>query len=51
MPVLIYDSGTMIWKEKERSRITAVKMDSFRCLLGIRKKDRVKNARIGNYAE
>ena len=46
VPILIYDSGTMIWKEKERSRITAVKMDSFRCLLGIRKKDKVWNVWI-----
>ena len=35
--VLIYGSETMIWKEKERSRIRAVQMDNFRGLLGIRK--------------
>ena len=36
----------MLWKEKERSRIRAVHMDNFRVLLGIRRMDRVPNARI-----
>ena len=46
VPVLMYDSETMLWKEKERSRIRAVQMDNLRGLLGIRKMDRVPNARI-----
>ena len=31
MPVLMYGSETMIWREKERSRIRAVQMDSPEC--------------------
>ena len=42
MLVLTYGSETMIWKEKERSRIRTVKMD--RDLLGIRRMDKVLNA-------
>ena len=44
--VLMYGSETMLWKEKERSRIRAVQMDNLRGLLGIRSIDRVPNARI-----
>ena len=36
----------MLWKEKERSNIWAVQMDHLKVLLGIRKMDRVPNARI-----
>ena len=36
----------MLWKENERSIIRAVHMDNLRGLLGIRKMDRVPNARI-----
>ena len=46
MPVLIYGSETMIWKENERSRIRAVQMDNLRGLLGIRRMDKVLNAWI-----
>ena len=46
VPVFMYSSETMIWKEKERSRIRAVQMDKIRSLLGIRRMDRVPNARI-----
>ena len=45
-PVLMYCSETMIWGEKERSRIRAVQMDNLRGLLGIRRMDKVMNARI-----
>ena len=41
----MYDSETTIRKEKEMSRIRAVKMNSLRVLLCIRRKDRVPNAR------
>ena len=41
VPVLIYGSETMLWKEKERSRTRAVQMDNLRGLLGIRRMDRV----------
>ena len=46
MPVLMYGSETIIWKEEERSRVRAVQMDKIRSLLGIRRMDRVPNARI-----
>ena len=46
VPVLLYDSETMLWKEKERSRLRAVQMDNLRGLLGIRRVYRVPNARI-----
>ena len=42
----MYGSETMIWKEEERSRIRAVQMDKIRSLLGIKRMDRVPNARI-----
>ena len=46
VPVLMYGSKTMIWREKERSRIRAVQMDNLRGLLGIRRMDNVPNAQI-----
>ena len=39
VPILMYGSETMIWKEEERSRIRAVQMDKIRSLLGIRRMD------------
>ena len=42
----MYGSQTMLWQEKERSRVRAVQMDSIRGLLGIRRMDRVPNGRI-----
>ena len=45
VPVLMYGSETMLWK-KERSRIRVVQMDKLRGLLGIRRINRVPNARI-----
>ena len=33
---------TMLWREKERSRVRAVQMDTFRGLLGIRRMDSPK---------
>ena len=39
-PVLMYGSETMLWKERERSRVRAVQMDNFRGLLGIRRMDK-----------
>ena len=46
VPVLIYGSKTILWKEKERSRVSAVQMDNLRGLLDIRRMDRVPNAWI-----
>ena len=36
----------MIWKEKERVRIRAARNDNLICVLGIRRIDKVLNARI-----
>ena len=44
LPVLIYGSEAMLWREKERSRVSAVQMENLRGLLGIRRMDRVPNA-------
>ena len=41
----------MLLKEKERSRIWALKMNNLRGLLGIRRMDRVLNARIRELCE
>ena len=43
VPVLMFASEIMLWREKERSRMRAVQMDNFRGLLGIRRMDRVPN--------
>ena len=44
--LLMYGNETMLCREKERSRVRAVQMDNLRGLLGIRRMDRVMNARI-----
>ena len=44
VPVLMYGSKTMLWKEKDRSRIRAVQMNNLRSLLGIRRVDTAPNA-------
>ena len=41
VPVLIYGSETMIWKENEKSRIRDVQMDNLRDFLGFRRIDKV----------
>ena len=46
VPLVTYGSETMIWKKKESSRIRAVQMDNLRGLLGIRRMNKVPNARI-----
>ena len=46
LPVFTYGNETMIWREKERSRIRAVQMDKLRSLLGIRRMDKVPNTRM-----
>ena len=43
MPVLMYGSETIIWKEKEGSRIRTVEMDNLRSSLVIRRMDKVQN--------
>ena len=43
--LLVYGSETMLWKEM-RFRIRAVQIDNLRGLLGIRRMDKVLNARI-----
>ena len=42
----MHGSEAMIWKEKERSKARAVQMSNFRGLLGIRRINKVSNARI-----
>ena len=37
---------TMLWKKKERSIIWAVQMDNLRDLFGIKRMDKISNARI-----
>ena len=46
VPVLMYGSETILWKEKEKSRIMAVQMDNLTRLLGIRRMDWVPNVQI-----
>ena len=46
VPVLLYDSETMTWREKDSSRIMAMQMDNLRGLIGIRRMNRVPSARI-----
>ena len=46
VPFRTYGSETMLWMEKEISRIRAVQMDNLRGLLDIRRKDRILNACI-----
>ena len=42
----MYGRETILWKEKEISRVRAVQMDNPKGLLGIRRMDRVLNAQI-----
>ena len=46
VPFLTYDSETMLWKEKEISKIMVAQMENLRGFLGVRRMDRVPNARI-----
>ena len=46
VPVLTYGSEAMIWRGKKRSRIRDVQMVNLRGSLGIRKMDKVPNARV-----
>ena len=46
VPVLMYGSKTMLWKEMERSKIRGLRMDNLRGLLVIRRMEIVPNARI-----
>ena len=46
VPLLLYDNKTVLWKEKESSRIRGVQMDNLRGLLGIRSMERALNAQI-----
>ena len=47
----MYGSKTILWKEKERSTIRAVKMNNHGGLQGTRRIDRVQNARIRELCE
>ena len=47
----MYGSETMLWEEEERSGFRAVQMDNLKGLLGIKRMDKVPNARIKDCAE
>ena len=49
VPILTYGRETKIWREKEKYRIRAVQMDNLKGLLGIRRVDKVSNARIRQF--
>ena len=42
----LYDSETMLWKEKERSSIRVVQMDNLKRMLSIRRMNSISNAVI-----
>ena len=46
VPVLMYGTGTLISKEKDKASVKGVQMDNLRSLLGIRRIDKFPNARI-----
>ena len=46
MPILMYSSETMIWKENYKSRIRVVHMDNLGSLLGIRRMGKVPYVQI-----
>ena len=46
VPVLTYGNERIIWREKEKSRISSVQRDNLRGLLGIRRMDKGTNSRI-----
>ena len=46
IPPLMYGSETMLWKEREKSRIRALRMNNLRGLLGIKRMNRFPNAWI-----
>ena len=45
MPVLLY-GNKIIWRKNYMSRIRAVQIDNFRCLLVVRRMDKVLNVQI-----
>ena len=46
LPVLMYGSGAILWKEEERSKTRGVQIHNHRGLLGVRRMDRVPIAQI-----
>ena len=44
MYVLMYESETMVYRGKERSKINDLQMDKLRNLMGIRRIDGIANA-------
>ena len=47
--LLMYGIETMLWREKERSRVRAAQLDNLRGSVGIRRMDRVPNAQIKEF--
>ena len=50
MPVLLYGSETMVWWKEEKSSMRVVQMDNLKDLLGIRRMDKVWNARMRKHS-
>ena len=46
VPILMYGSEKMLWREKKKSSVRAVQMDNLRGLLGFMRMERVPNTRI-----
>ena len=42
VPLLLYGSETMVWREKEKSRIKDMQTDKLKGLFDIRRKDTAK---------
>ena len=51
VPILLYSSGTMIWRENERSVTTTVQMENFRGLLGLMIMDKYRIHRLESCAK
>ena len=45
----MYGREAIIWKQKERSMVRIIQIDNLRGLQGIRKMDKVSNARIREF--
>src|SRR5678815_3332921 len=46
LPVLMYNSETIVWNKWYRSKVQCVQMDNLRAVLGVRRIDKMRNERI-----
>ena len=51
VPVLLYGSEATVRRENDRSRIRAVQIDNLRGMQGIKRMERIPNARIESYVK